>query len=159
ALANIFTSILVTLAVAGGTAAGLYKPAEPAMVENEEVTEPGGSYLELDLIAVPYVANNEIRGYLVSRFTVNFSPDAVANYGDEFFPRVNDVINRELFVRLAALRKTKPYEVHEVIAASLMQEINADFGAEIVHGVFVNQLEFLDKQSVRTPREKANAGG
>ena len=152
-MANIFTSLLVTLAVAGGTTFGLFKPATEKTIE-EDVTAPmGGSYIELEMIAVPYVADNQVQGYLVSRLTLNLSPDAFDKYGNEFIPRIHDVVNTELFVKLAALRKTNPYEVHEVVAASLAEEINADFGATIVHGVFVNQLEYLDKASVRTPRE------
>ena len=118
-MANIFTSILVTVAIAGGTVAGLYQPPEVEMTEDVEQKAPGGSYLELDMIAVPYVADNQVRGYLVSRFTLNLSPEAPADYGEEFFPRINNIVNRELFVKLAALRKTKPYEVHEVVATSL----------------------------------------
>lgn len=152
-MANIFTSLLVTAAVAGGTVGGLYKPAMVEMPEEVETAVPGGSYVELEMVAVPFVADNKVQGYLVSRLTLNLSPDAFDRYGNEFIPRIHDVVNRELFVKLAALRKTKPYEVHEVVAASLAEEINADFGAEIVHGVFVNQLEYLDKSSVRTPRE------
>lgn len=152
-MANIFTSTLVTLAIAGGTAFGLYQPEKVEIVEDIETVSAGGSYVELEMIAVPFVADEMVQGYLVSRLTLNLSPEAFGLYGNEFLPRIRDVINRELFVKLAALRKTKPYEVHEVVAASLVEEINADFGAEIVHGVFVNQLEYLDKGSVRTPRE------
>ena len=152
-MANIFTSMLVTIALAGGTVFGLHKPAKVEMVEEAETAAKGGSYVELEMIAVPFVADDKVQGYLVSRLTLNLSPDASDKYGNEFIPRIHDVVNRELFVKLAALRKTKPYEVHEVVAASLAEEINADFGAAIVHGVFVNQLEYLDKSSVRTPRE------
>lgn len=134
---------------------GLYEPEQVEMAKEGEAPVLGGSYIELDMIAVPFVADNMVQGYLVSRLTLNLSPDASDTYGNEFLPRIHDVVNRELFVKLAALRKTKPYEVHEVVAASLASEINADFGATIVHGVFVNQLEYLDKASVRTPRENA----
>lgn len=152
-MANIFTSTLVTIAIAGGTAFGLYQPETVEMVEDVEAVATGGSYIELEMIAVPYVADNMVQGYLVSRLILNLSPDAFEIYGNEFLPRIRDVVNRELFMKLAALRKTKPYEIHEAVAASLVDEINADFGAETVHGVFVNQLEYLDKASVRTPRE------
>ena len=145
--------MLVTIAVAGGIVFGLHKPAKMEMAEEVETVALGGSYVELEMIAVPYVADDKVQGYLVSRLILNLSPDAFDKYGNEFIPRIHDVVNRELFVKLAALRKTKPYEVHEVVAASLAEEINADFGATIVHGVFVNQLEYLDKNSVRTPRE------
>lgn len=123
------------------------------MIEEGEAAPVGGNYVELDMIAVPYVADNMVQGYLVSRLTLNLSPDASLIYGNEFIPRIQDIVNRELFMKLGALRKTKPYEIHEVVAASLAEEINVDFGAMIVHGVFVNQLEYLDKGSVRTPRE------
>lgn len=152
-MANIFTSTLVTIAIAGGTAFGLYQPETVEIVEDVEAVATGGSYIELEMIAVPYVADNMVQGYLVSRLILNLSPDAFEIYGNEFLPRIRDVVNRELFMKLAALRKTKPYEIHEAVAASLVDEINADFGAETVHGVFVNQLEYLDKASVRTPRE------
>ncbi len=152
-MANIFTSMLVTIAVAGGTVGGLYKPANVEMTDEAETVAMGGSYVELEMIAVPFVSDNKVQGYLVSRLTLNLSPDGFDIYGNEFIPRIHDVVNRELFEKLAALRKTKPYEVHEVVAASLAEKINADFGAKIVHGVFVNQLEYLDKSSVRTPRE------
>ncbi|MEM8542152.1 MAG: hypothetical protein AAGF25_14450 [Pseudomonadota bacterium] len=152
-MANIFTSLLVTMAVAGGTVLGLYEPAMEEVVEEGETAPMGGSYIELDMIAVPYVADNIVQGYLVSRLTLNLSPDASQIYGNEFIPRIQDIVNRQLFMKLGALRKTKPYEIHEVVAASLAEEINVDFGSMIVHGVFVNQLEYLDKASVRTPRE------
>lgn len=154
-MANIFTSALVTMAIAGGTVLGLYEPTPTEIAEEVEAVATGGSYIELDMIAVPFVDDKKVQGYLVSRLTLNFSPDAIALYGNEFLPRISDVVNRELFAKLAALRKTKPYEIHEVVAASLADEINADFGSEIVHGVFVNQLEYLDKTAVRTPRQSA----
>lgn len=141
------------MAVAGGTVFGLYEPAKKEMVEEEEVAPMGGSYVELDMIAVPYVADSIVQGYLVSRLTLNLSPEASQIYGNEFIPRIQDIVNRQLFMKLGALRKTKPYEIHEVVAASLAEEINVDFGSMIVHGVFVNQLEYLDKAAVRTPRE------
>ena len=152
-MANIFTSLLVTIAVAGGTGIGLYQPEAVEMAEDAETIVQGGSYVELDMVAVPFVADDKVQGYLVASLTLNLSPDASDRYGNEFIPRIRDVVNRELFVKLAALRRTKPYEVHEVVAASLAEEINMDFGGKIVHGVFVNQLEYLDKNSVRTPRE------
>ncbi len=136
---------------------GLYQPG-PEMGKGEGAVEiANNTYVELDMIAVPYVADNKVHGYLISRLTIRLNDNSFEKYGEALIPRINDVVNTELFVRLATLRKTKPYEVEEVVAEALTQAVNREFGATIAYGVFVNQLEYLNKESVRTPREAVAA--
>ena len=158
-MANIITSTLVTLAVAGGLALGLYEPETEMSNDLGEAEIANNTYVELDLIAVPFVADKKVHGYLISRFTLKLNDNSFEKYGEALIPRINDVVNTELFVRLAELRKTKPYEVEEVVGEALTEAVNREFGATIAHGVFVNQLEYLNKDSVRTPREAAAEAG
>lgn len=153
-LMSSLTSLAAIASVAGGMWFGLQLP-EPA--EGASAGDPAkvaGVYLELDLIAVSLIQDDQVRGYLLGRFYIQTNEHSIARFGDKFDVYLADAINTALITDTRLVERENSYDIYKDVIGDLVVSVNKKLGGNVVENIFASQLDVLDKNAVRMPRNE-----
>ncbi|WP_026480795.1 hypothetical protein [Ahrensia sp. 13_GOM-1096m] len=149
-LGNI-TALGVLASVAGGAWAGLLPDNaahDPASIHADGSEDKQERYLELELIAVPLIVDNQVDGYLLSRFLVQINEEEAKRFDLNLETYLTDAIYRHLIATAASLNTNNTYRIFGETEDGLLNKINTELGVQMVDSVTISQLDILQNDAL-----------
>jgi len=147
--------VLFALWVAAVTLGGIYfgQQVTPEASADGTVMESRVRYndYKTDLFAIPYVNESGIVGYVTGRFTVKTVAAEEAALALPLDTLILDALSRHFYAEADLLAHPSGWTNLRESMAKLEDIANRSAGREVVADILIEQLDFFDKDSVRTP--------
>jgi hypothetical protein len=146
----IAAAIVIVAATIGGVLFSFQSAGEAAAPAETPAALLGRlDYVKTDIISVPVLRDNEIAGYFLGRFVYTVEPKEVAKLSVPATTLIIDEVYSYLFSSPEIdFTRVKSLDL-DAFRANVRDAINKRIGAEIVHDVLIEQVDFLSKAEIR----------
>jgi hypothetical protein len=120
----------------------------------------GLDYVDTDIISVPLIRDSAVKGYFLTKLVYTVEPAEMAKLSVPASALMTDQVYSYLYSNPQIdFSKTDSIDI-DAFRKNIRDSINARVGAEIVHEVLVDQVNFLSKDEIRDNaiKRRENAG-
>jgi hypothetical protein len=128
-------------------------PVEIAMAPSGEVTIEGVEYRRPNAITVPMISDGRLTGYVVAKIVFTANAHDLHDFPLDPQPFVLDEAFRLIYTdgKVEFDRMSK-YNLDD-ITNGIKANVNSRLGFNLIHDVLIEELNYVDKESVRPQRE------
>jgi hypothetical protein len=109
----------------------------------------GLDYVDTDIISVPLIRDSAVKGYFLTKLVYTVEPSEMAKLSVPATALMTDQVYSYLYSN-PEIDFTKVSTIDlEAFRKNIRDSINTRVGAEIVHDVLVDQVNFLSKDEIR----------
>jgi len=137
-------------AVTAGAAIYSFQNAGASAAGEEEKPMLGGlDYLNTDMISVPMVKDAAIQGYFLTKLVYTVDPREMAKLSVPATALITDQVYSYLYTNPQTdFANTADLDL-DAFRNNIRQTINQRIGADIIHDVLIDQVNFLSKDEIR----------
>jgi hypothetical protein len=120
----------------------------------------GLDYVDTDIISVPLIRDSAIKGYFLTKLVYTVEPAEMAKLSVPASALMTDQVYSYLYSNPQIdFSKAESIDI-DAFRKNIRDSINARVGAEIVHEVLIDQVNFLSKDEIRDNaiKRRDNAG-
>jgi hypothetical protein len=120
----------------------------------------GLDYVKTDVISVPLIRDSKIDGYFLTKLVYTVEPEQIKKLSIPAEALITDQVYSYLYSN-PQIDFTKKETIDlDAFRIAIRDTINARVGAELVHEVLIDQVNFLSKDEIRDNaiRRRKNAG-
>jgi hypothetical protein len=120
----------------------------------------GLDYVDTDIISVPLIRDSAVKGYFLTKLVYTVEPAEMAKLSVPASALMTDQVYSYLYSNPQIdFSKTDSIDI-DAFRKNIRDSINARVGAEIVHEVLIDQVNFLSKDEIRDNaiKRRENAG-
>lgn len=142
--------VWVILVTAGATYGSVYLASSGGAEAGAEEADLGVEELKSEMTSIPVMRNGDVSGYVILQ--LSFAADRKLLEEGKFdpLPFMKDAAFRVIFAETDVdFRRLKSGDLEELTAA-IVKEANARIGAELVRHVLLQQVNFVEKDDIRT---------
>jgi flagellar basal body-associated protein FliL len=142
--------VWIIAVTAGATFGSVYIAKSSGPAEAEEEPDQGVEELKSEMTSFPIMRNGGITGYLILQLSFSADRRHLAERKLDPLPYLMDAAFRVIFARTEVdFRRLRSKDLEEVTSA-IAKEVNARLGVELVRHVLVQQVNFVNKEDIRT---------
>ncbi len=135
---------------AGATFGSVYIAKSSGQTEAEEEPDLGVEELKSEMTSFPIMRNGGVTGYLILQLSFSTDRRLLAERKVDPLPYLMDAAFRVIFARTDVdFRRLRSRDLEQVTAA-IATEANSRLGMELVRHVLVQQVNFVNKEDIRT---------
>lgn len=120
----------------------------------------GLDYVKTDMISVPLIRDAKIDGYFLTKLVYTVEPEQIKKMSVPATAIITDQVYSYLYSN-PQIDFTKKETIDlDAFRKAIRDTVNARVGAELVHDVLIDQVNFLSKDEIRDNaiRRRKNAG-
>lgn len=146
------------VALGASYAAATWQSGESA-VTAQETTGPvidGLEYRKPKAMTVPMISDGRLRGYVVAKIVFTADAKALHDFPIDPQPFVMDETFRRIYTDgKVEFDKMSKYNLDEITKA-IKTNVNARLGSELIQDVLVEEVNYVDKESLKQDGEAKN---
>jgi hypothetical protein len=116
----------------------------------------GMEYLRIGPLTVPLIADGKLRGYIVAKFSATVDARTLHSFPMDPQPFLLDETFRRIYqdgkVEFDKMSKANLSD----ITAAIKVNVNQRLGMDLIHDVLVDEVSFVDKESMNKANAKAH---
>jgi hypothetical protein len=148
--------VVAAIWIAAATIGSVYysfSTAQKTPTEETPASLLGGlDYVQTDIISVPVFRNGDIYGYFLGRLVYTIEPEQAKKLPVPVEPLLTDEVYTWLYGNPQIdLTKRAGLDL-EAFRTGIHDTVNERLGAEVIHDVLIEQLDFLTKEEIRDNR-------
>jgi len=126
-------------------------PVEIAMATPREMTLEGVEYRRPGAITVPMISDGRLRGYVVAKVVFTAAAQDLHDFPFDPQPFVIDEAFRRIYTDgKIEFDQMSKYNLDE-ITEGIKFNVNARLGMDLIHDVLIDELNYVDRESLRQP--------
>lgn len=154
--------IVAALWICAATVGAVFYSFQAAGARGEgEAPKPmlgGLDYVSSDIISVPLIRDSAVKGYFLTKLVYTVEPAEMAKLSVPASALMTDEVYTYLYSN-PQVDFTKAASIDlDAFRKDIRDRINARIGAEIVHDVLIDQVNFLTKDEIRDNAIKRREG-
>jgi hypothetical protein len=139
-----------TVALVSSYAAATWQSGGSVAIEQSEAPLDGLEYRKPDPLTVPMISDGRLRGYVVTRIVFTANARELHEFPIDPQPFVLDETFRRIYTDgKVEFDQMSKYNLDE-IASAIKTNVNARLGLELIKDVLFDELNYVDKDSLKT---------
>jgi len=147
-----------TVALVSSYATATWQSGGSVAIELSDAALDGLEYRKPDPITVPMISDGRLRGYVVTRIVFTADAKELHEFPIDPQPFVLDEAFRRIYTDgKIEFDQMSKYNLDEITSA-IRANVNERLGIELIKDVLLDELSYVDKNSLRAMDEKAEPG-
>jgi len=142
--------VWVILICAGATFGSAYFSGNGEAEKTPEESDLGLEELKSEMTSIPVMRNGDVVGYVILQLSFAADRGILEKVKLDPLPFINDAAFRVIFASTDIEFRRLRRENIDALTVAIAKEANARIGAELVRHVLVQQVNFVNKEDIRT---------